>query len=88
MVASDDELEGRLVLEEVLAHEACSDRITAGKLLYAGLGPAPALFGFRGCDEARAAKAGEIGRVAVAVCRRERLDRRASMVIAKYSCNG
>ena len=34
----------------------------ARKLLYAGLGPAPTLFGFRGRDEARAAKAGEIGR--------------------------
>ena len=66
VVARDQELELRLELEEVLAHEAGFDALAACEGLDPAFGPAPALLGLARGDEPRAAQAGELGRVPVA----------------------
>jgi hypothetical protein len=86
VVARDEQLEGRGKLEKILPHEPRRDRVAARQLFDASLGPAPALFGFSGCNEARAAKAGEVRRVAVAVARSEGLNRRSFVIVAEQAC--
>ena len=83
MIAGDDQLERGPVLEEILAHETGRDGVAAGELLDPRFGPASALLGFGRGDEAGAAEAGEVGRVTIAVARREGLDRRCLVVVAE-----
>ena len=84
MVAGDDQFECGPILEEVLAHEAGRNGVAAGELLDPEFGPATAFFGFGRGDEAGAAEAGEVGRMAIAVARREGLDRGRLVIVAKY----
>jgi hypothetical protein len=48
VVASDQQLELRFELEEVLSHVAGDDLIAAGELLYLAFGPAAAMLDFPG----------------------------------------
>ena len=81
MIAGNDEVQPRPIFEEVLAHEAGRDDIAAGELFDAAFGPAAALFGLDGCDEACAAQAGKVGRVALGAAGDECLDRRGARTI-------
>jgi len=58
VIAGDQELELRRILEEVLAHKSRADLVAAGQCLDLGLGPAPTFLGFHRSDEAGAAQSG------------------------------
>ena len=56
VVSGDNELEGRLVGEEVLAHEPGGDRVTASQSLNLGLRPVMAVLCFLGGDKTSASQ--------------------------------
>src|SRR5262245_32484049 len=66
MVARDEELEGGVVVEEVLAHETRGDLVAAGQRLDLRFIPTPALLSFLCHDEPRTAQLGEIRWVTLA----------------------
>ena len=88
VVACHKELELREELEEVLAHEARRDLVATGEVLELGLGPAFALFGFDGRNEARAAQSRHIGRVPVGARFHEGVHRRVGRVITQDGGQG
>jgi hypothetical protein len=65
MIASDDQLELRRILEEILPHEPRRNLIAACERLDSALGPAAALFRLDGGDEARAAQTCKVCRMTV-----------------------
>ncbi len=62
--------------------------VAAGERLDLGFGPAPALLGLGGGDEARAAQVGKLGRVPVGVRGGEGLDRRGAVIVAEDAGDG
>ena len=58
MIAGDQQLELRSVLEKILSHEARGDLIAAGQRLDLALGPTSAFFGFHGGHKAGTAQSG------------------------------
>jgi hypothetical protein len=60
VVAGDEDLVGRSVFKEVLAHEARRDDVAPGQLLDLRLGPATALLGLGCGDEAQEAQAARL----------------------------
>jgi len=60
MIAGDNQLELRRILEEILPHEPRRNLIAACERLDSALGPAPAFFCLDGGDETRATQAGKV----------------------------
>jgi hypothetical protein len=88
VVASDNELKLRPILEKVLPHEPGRNSVAAGKLLDPTLGPSSSLFCFGRSDKASAPKAGEVRRVTIAVAGGESFDRSRTMIFTQNSGDG
>src|SRR5262249_35274396 len=82
MIAGDNQLELRRVLEEVLAHESRRNLVAAGERFDSAVGPAAAFFCLDSGDETRAAQAGKVCGMPIDGRCRERLDWGRAVVVA------
>src|SRR5262249_38726429 len=82
MIARDNQLELRPILEEILPHEPRRNLVATCERLDPALGPTSTFFGLDGGDEACAAQAGNICGMPINGRCRERLNRSRAMVVA------
>src|SRR5262249_21972361 len=87
MIAGDNQLELRRVLEEILPHEPRRNLVAACERFDSALGPAAAFFRFDGGDETGAAQTCKVCGVTVNGWRRKWLDWSRAVMISGGSHN-